>query len=279
MFLQLFGKDPEKYKKAARIVEEYGFDGIDINFGCPAKKVVAHSGGVSLMRDLDKCREIIKAVLDNTSLPVSVKIRIGINKLKDKKSEESMINFDLDNNKSNVITAMDFVKKMKDLPISAIMIHGRTYEQKFSGEIDNSMIKDIVNFYNSYKKEDRPVILANGGIMTPQDAKNALESTSADGLGIARGIYGKPFIFSQIKDYLETGSYKETDFNLIKKAILKHAEFLFKDKSKSAHLEFRKYLLWYTKGIKNISSLRPEIVNIKDIKDVKKVIKSIQKIL
>ena len=71
--LQLFGKDEEKYKKAAKIVEEYGFDGIDINFGCPAKKVVAHSGGVSLMRDLDKCKKIIEAVLNNTSLPVSVK--------------------------------------------------------------------------------------------------------------------------------------------------------------------------------------------------------------
>lgn len=276
--LQLFGKDPEKYKKAARIVEEYGFDGIDINFGCPAKKVVAHSGGVSLMRDLDKCREIVEAVLSSTSLPVSVKIRIGINKIKDEKSEDNMVDFNLDKDKKNTITAMDFVQKIKDLPISAIMIHGRTYEQKFSGEIDGKAIKDIVDFYNKYKGKDRPIILANGGIMTPEDAKNALKSTTADGLGIARGIYGKPFIFSQIKSYLETGSYEETDFDLIKKAILKHAEFLFKDKKKSAHLEFRKYLLWYTKGIKNIGSLRSEMVSIKDIKDIKKVIKLIEKL-
>lgn len=271
--LQLFGKDPEKYKKAAKIVEAYGFDGIDINFGCPAKKVVAHSGGVSLMRDLDKCREIIKSVLDNTSLPVSVKIRTGINIKDNSKNSENMVNFDLDKNKKNVITAIDFVEKIKDLPISAIMIHGRTYEQKFSGEIDNKMIKDVIATYNKCKDKDRPIILANGGIMTPEDAKKVLDNTGADGLGIARGIYGKPFIFTQIKQYLNTGKYTESNFKLIEKAILKHAEFLFKDKTNKAHLEFRKYLLWYLKGINNISSLRPEIVSIKDIKDIKSVIK------
>ncbi|HQL11937.1 MAG TPA: tRNA-dihydrouridine synthase family protein, partial [bacterium] len=102
VILQLFGKDPEKYKIASKIVEEHGFDGIDINFGCPAKKVVAHSGGVSLMKDLDKCKTIIEAVLNSTSLPVSIKIRAGINN----------------------ITAIDLIEKIKDLPISAIMIHG-----------------------------------------------------------------------------------------------------------------------------------------------------------
>ena len=270
--LQLFGKDPEKYKKAARIVEQYGFDGIDINFGCPAKKVVAHSGGVSLMKDLDKCREIIEAVLDNTSLPVSVKIRTGINKSK-KDNNESLTNFELDSDSSSVITAMDFVNKIKDLPVSAIMIHGRTYEQRFSGEIDNKMIKDIIDMYDKYKGKDRPVILANGGIMTPEDAKKVLDNTKADGLGIARGIYGKPFIFTQIKQYLNTGKYNEADFKLVEKAILKHAEFLFKDKTNKAHLEFRKYLLWYLKGINNISSLRPDIVSIENIKDIKDIIK------
>lgn len=275
--LQLFGKDPEKYKKAAKIVEEYGFDGIDINFGCPAKKVVAHSGGVSLMRDLDKCREIIKAVLDNTSLPVSVKIRTGINIKNSLRNTDNMINFDLDQNKKNIITAMDFVEKIKDLPISAIMIHGRTYEQKFSGEIDNKMIKNIIKFYNEHLGEDnRPIILANGGILSPEDAKKVLKNTGADGLGVARGIYGKPFIFNQIREYLDTGEYKKTDFKLIEKAILKHAEFLFKDKKNKAHLEFRKYLLWYLKGINNISSLRPDIVSIKSIDDIKNVIKKVK---
>ena len=156
--------------------------------------------------------------------------------------------FDLDENENNTITAMDFVKNIKDLPISAIMIHGRTYEQKFSGEIDNTMIKNVIEFYSKFK--NKPVILANGGILTPEDARKVLDNTGADGLGIARGIYGKPFIFNQIKEYLETGKYLETDFNLIKKAILKHAEFLFRDKTHKAHLEFRKYLLWYLKGIK-----------------------------
>lgn len=276
--LQLFGKDPEKYKKAAKIVEEYGFDGIDINFGCPAKKVVAHSGGVSLMRDLDKCREIIEAVLNNTSLPVSVKIRTGINKIKDIKNLDNMVSFDLDNDKKNIITAEDFIYRIKDLPISAIMIHGRTYEQKFSGEIDNKMIKNIIKFYNDYNGKDRPIILANGGILTPEDAKKVLDNTGADGLGIARGIYGKPFIFDQIKKYLDTGKYEETSFKLIEKAILKHSEFLFKDKKNKAHLEFRKYLLWYLKGIKNISNIRSEIVSIKDIKDIKNIIKKVKKL-
>lgn len=262
--LQLFGKDPEKYKKAAKIVEDYGFDGIDINFGCPAKKVVAHSGGVSLMKDINKCREIIEAVLDNTSLPVSVKIRTGINKT--------------ENKQTTTITALDFVNNIKDLPISAIMIHGRTYEQKFSGSIDAKMIRNIVDIYNDYNINNRPVILANGGIITPEDARRVLNDTKADGIGIARGIYGKPFIFSQIRQYLDTGKYNKSDFRLIKKAILKHAEFLFEDKPHKAHLEFRKYLLWYLKGIKNISMLRPEIVSIENINDIKKIIKEVEKL-
>lgn len=253
VILQLFGKDPEKYKIASKIVEEHGFDGIDINFGCPAKKVVAHSGGVSLMKDLDKCKTIIEAVLNSTSLPVSIKIRAGINN----------------------ITAIDLIEKIKDLPISAIMIHGRTYEQRFSGSINTEMIKNIVELYDNH---NRPIILANGGIVTPEIAKFVLDSTKADGVGIARGIYGKPFIFSQIREYLDTGTYTRPDFNLIKQTILKHAEFLFNSKPNKAHLEFRKYLLWYLKGIDNISTLRPDIVSIENIDDIKKIIDKAEKL-
>lgn len=268
--LQLFGKDPEKFKKATKIVSEYGFDGIDINFGCPAKKVVAHKGGVTLMKDLDKCYEIIKAVCDSTSIPVSVKIRAGIND-KDKK-----------------ITAMDFVKKIKDLPVSAIMIHGRTYEQKFSGTIDYEIIKQVKLFYEDYYKKccikknnkdtnlfKRPIIIANGGIMTPEDAKKTLEKTEADGVGIARGVYGKPFIFSQIKSFLKTGKYNKIDIKLIKKCALVHAKILFKAKPNKAHFEFRKHLLWYTKGIPNISKLRDEIVRVENVSDVKRILAKI----
>ena len=179
--VQLFGKTPEKFTKAAKICEEAGFAGIDINFGCPAKKVAGHGGGVTLMRDLTKCQEIIGAVLAGTKLPVSVKLRTSI-----KKGDK-------------IVTAIDFIRFMKDLPISAVMVHGRPYEDPFNAEIDYAMIAKV-------KKEFKAgPVLGNGGIKTPEDGKKMMKEAGVDGLGLARGLYGKPWLFGQMKKYLKTG--------------------------------------------------------------------------
>jgi tRNA-dihydrouridine synthase B len=240
---QLFGKRIEMFSKAVKMVEKAGFDGIDLNFGCPAKKVVAHGGGVTLMRDLRHCRQLVLEVIKNTKLPVSVKIRAGI-----------------DN-----VTALDFLEAIEGLPVPAIMIHGRYFKNAFSGSIDYEMIRKV-------KERFRGIVLANGGINTPYDAKKMLDLTGVDGLGLARGLYGKPWLFKQIKDYLRKGKYKEFELKDIKKTALKHAKLAEAMKGKWGIVETRKHLAYYVKGLPNVTELRNKLVRVENIKEIRKIL-------
>jgi len=256
---QLFGFDPKHFAKAAKIVEKAGFDGIDVNFGCPAKKVVKNFSGVALMDDLDKAYEIVESVCENTSLPVSIKIR---------------------NSKGNVM-AVDLIEKLKPLlinaststglatslgrrsSVSAIMIHGRSYEQGFTGEPDWTQLKKIRKIFDG-------VILANGGINSVEKAKLAIENSCADGLGLATGVWGRPWLFEEIKRNLQNKKTKDKDWAEIKKIILAHAELV--DKHKLTFIEFRKHLLWYVKGLPNARELRNELIKVEDTGQLKKVL-------
>jgi len=247
LIIQLFGKDPAKFSLAAKLVQESGAAGIDINFGCPAKKVVGHGGGVTLMRDLDLCHEIIKQTIEGANLPVSVKLRTSIQTKIGKK-----------------VTVIDFLKKMNDLPISAIMIHGRSYEQGFAGKIDYAIIKKAKKYFPG-------IILANGGINTPADAQKVLKKTQADGLGIGRGIYGQPWLFKQIKDYLANGKFNEPAWLEKKQIILKHAMHALNAKNQYGIIELRKHLLWYVKGLSNAKELRNDLVRVETVEDIKNI--------
>ena len=247
---QLFGKDPEKFIKATKIVTKLGFDGIDINFGCPARKVVGHGGGVTLMRNLDICYQIIKNVCDHTPLPVSIKIRSSINQ-KDKDGK---------------ITALDLLKKIKDLPITTIMIHGRSYEKPFVGEIDYAMAKKV-------KKAFAGLVLANGNITNPEIAQKTLELTNTDGLGLARGLYGRPWLFKEIKDCLKNEKHKEKTWAEIKKIALQHAKLNYKSKGNHEIIEMRKHLIFYSKGQKQAKEMRKDLVRSESIEDIKKIFK------
>lgn len=236
---QLFGSHPETFPKACSIIEASGFDGIDLNFGCPAKKVVRQGSGVMLLKDLDKCYQIIETVIKSTKLPVSIKTRASIGE----------------------ITVLDFLKKIKKLDVKALMLHGRSFEKPFSGEIDYALIKKA-------KKIFPGIVLANGGINTPEQAKSTLEKTGADGLGLARGLYGKPWLFSQIKTYLKTGNYTEKSILEIKKIILQHAKLV----GPKNIVPFRKFLLLYTHAWPKAKALRQELVHVETLQDIKKVL-------
>ena len=269
--IQLFGKNPETFIKAAEICEDAGFDGLYINFGCPAKKVVAHGGGVTLMRNLPKCRAIIEAVLAGTKLPVSIKVRASISVIASEAGGETKQSHDrkvglLHSTRNDRITALDFIRYMKKLPLSAIMIHGRPYENPFGAEIDYEMIKKV-------KEEFDGIVLGNGGIKTPEDAKIMIEKTGVDGLGLARGLYGQPWLFKQIKDYFDYGEYKEFNMADIKKTMLRHAKFAFQSQGEHGLIELRKHLLWYVSGWTNARELRRELVKIKTLADIKKALK------
>jgi len=255
LVFQIFGKDPEKFKKAANLVEKTGVHGIDINFGCPARKVVKHGGGVTLMRDLDLCYELVKSVTDTVKIPVSVKIRTSIK---------------MDNSAgSKKVTGLDFIKKIKDLPVSAVMVHGRSYEQGFSGTIDYAMIKKIKASFSG-------IVLANGGINTPEDAKKVLSKTGTDGLGLARGVFGQPWLFEQVKDFLKTGKYQKYEWAQIKRIILNHANLAEKFDPKKGIIELRKHLGWYIGGFPGAKALRSELVQVNAAEFIFRLIKRIR---
>lgn len=253
--VQLFGKDPEKFIKATKIVTKLGFDGVDINFGCPARKVAGHGGGVTLMRNLDLCYQIIQNVCDNTHLPVSIKTRTSIN-LETKKQR----------NKKTKVTILDLIEKIKDLPITTIMVHGRTYEHPFMGEIDYEIVKKV-------KEQFSGIVLANGNITNPEIAKKTLELTQTDGLGLARGLYGQPWLFKKIKKYLQTNKLEEKTWKQIKKIALEHAKLNYKVKGDHGIIEMRKHLIFYTKGQPQAKEMRKDLVQVEKIKDIAKVFK------
>lgn len=254
--VQLFGKNPEHFAKAAQIItRKIKPDGIDINFGCPAKKVFGNGSGCALMPQKELAREIILAVCENTNLPVSLKIRAGI--------------------KNH--TAVDFIKDIKDLPFSAVMIHGRTYEGSFAGPVDFKIVEKIKRIIPD------KIVLANGGINTAEDAVKILKKHPLlDGLGIARGAWGKPYIFAEIKDLLQNPSLLEKercptrtvryDFKQIKKIMLCHAKLIWKDKKKLGVFEIRKHLAWYVKGFSGAAGLRRQLVQAQSIAEIKEIL-------
>lgn len=244
--VQLFGNIPEHFAVATKIItEKVRPDGIDINFGCPAKKVFRHGSGCALMPQIELAREIILAVCKNTKLPVSIKIRAGVK------------NFN----------ALEFIKKTKDLPYVAVMIHGRTYEAGFQGEIDWELISKIKKII------PQKIILGNGGILTPENAMKVFKKyPEIDGLGIARGSWGRPYLFSEIKALFENKKQPIYDFKKIKKIMLRHAELIFIDKKNLGLLEIRKHLIWYIKGFPGASDLRKKLVQTESIEEIKKIL-------
>lgn len=237
--VQLFGSVPEHFAVAARLVEKIiKPDGIDLNFGCPVGKVIKQGAGADLMKNLPLSREIIKAVLDNTSLPVSVKIRAG----------------------AGENTALDFLDNISDLPVSAVMIHGRTLAQGFVGEINCDLIKKARQYFSG-------IILANGGINNLAQAQKILLESEADGLGLARGVLGRPWLFQEIKDSKELELSKAE----IAAIAIRHAHLEEELKGQGAIVELRKHLCWYAQGFSGASHLRSQLVkvfNAQEIEDI-----------
>ena len=256
---QIFGKEPELFYHAAKVVEEMGADGVDINFGCPSRRVVQGGSGVKLMTDFQRVREIVQATCEGVkNIPVSMKIRAGINK-KVEDQEANACGVDC-------VIATDMIDYIKDLPFSAIMMHGRTYEQGFTGNINTEMVKQVKQMIG-----DR-ILLVNGGITTPEIAKLMLEKTGADGVGIGRGVMGKPWLLQQIKDYLNTGEYTEKSWLEIKDIIWAHAQMIFAQKGNHGMLELRKHLAWYIKGIPQATKARSQLVQVADLPQVKTIL-------
>ena len=229
---QIFGSDEETMAYAAKYVSGFA-DIIDINMGCPAPKVVKNGDGSKLLLDLEQAEKVIKAVVENSKIPVTLKIRKG---------------WDKEN-----IVATEIAKIAENAGISAITVHGRTRSEFYSGKADLEIIKKV-------KETVKIPVIGNGDIVDEESAYNMFEKTNVDGIMIGRGSFGNPWIFRNIKHYLETGEKLPAPSNEEKLEIMKkHINLAVEEKGEIAVKELRKHIAWYTKNLKNSSEFRSKI--------------------
>lgn len=243
--IQIFGDKPNVMAEAAKVLcDNYSFDVIDINMGCPVPKVAIKSkAGSALLKDIEKIEEIVSAVVKASSVPVSVKIRSGW--------DESNIN------------AVEVSKAIEKSGASALTIHARTRSQGYSGASDWDIIKKI-------KESITIPVIGNGDVTTPELAKKMLDDTKCDAVMIGRGVLGNPWLIKECIDYLKTGVYDnnitiQDKINMLKK----HLDYLRKYKNeKVALLEIRSHALWYLKNIPNAATIKNKICLSKSIDEI-----------
>lgn len=246
--VQIFGNEPDIM---AKVVEEHFNDRndiciIDINMGCPAPKIVKNGEGSALMKDPKLAAEIVRKIKQVSSKPVTAKFRKG---------------FDDDN-----LNAVEFALALEDAGVDAIAIHGRTRKQMYEGKADWNIIKDIKD------KVNIPVI-GNGDVFTPEDALKMKELTNCDGIMVARGSMGNPWIFKQIQRILEGKELKEITPEEKIDMCIRHYELAIKyDGYHKAIREMRKHASWYIKGLPKCTDVRNEMNTLEDSDAVMKLL-------
>lgn len=250
--IQIYGHIPEAMVEAAKMAEAARPDLIDINFGCPVNKIARRGAGSGMMKEPDKLVAITEAVVKSVSLPVTVKTRLGWD-------EDSKI-------------IVELAERLQDVGISALTIHGRTRAQMYKGEADWTLIGKV--------KENprmRIPIIGNGDITTPQKAKEAFDRYGVDGIMIGRATYGHPWIFKEIRHYLDTGeilppmSVSER-VALAKKHLAKSIEI---KGERVGVLEMRRHLSCYFKGLANFKETRLKLVTTDSPEELYKIIDGI----
>ncbi len=247
--VQLFGSDPEILSRMAARIEDGPYDFIDINMGCPVPKVVNNGEGSALMRNPKQVEAILTAMVKALKKPVTVKFRKGFN--------------------DREVNAVEIAKIAESCGVAAVAVHGRTREQYYSGTADWDIIRQV-------KEAVSIPVIGNGDIFTPEDGKRMLEETGCDGLMVARGAKGNPWIFKRLTHYLDTGELLPPPTKEEKKEmILRHARMQVELKGEYQGIrEMRKHVAWYTAGCPGSSALRNDVNLVETLAELEELIES-----
>ena len=246
--LQLFGSDADIMSEMAKRIEEKPFAILDINMGCPVPKVAGNGEGSALMKNPALVREIVSKVVKAIEKPVTVKIRKGF--------DEEHVN------------AVEIAKIIEDCGAAAVAVHGRTREQYYSGKADWDIIRQV-------KEAVSIPVIGNGDVTGPESAKKMIEETGVDGIMIGRAARGTPWIFKQIKEYLESGVLPEKpSLEEVREMMLRHARMQLECKGEYTGIrEMRKHVAWYTAGYPNSARLRAKINEVETYEELTELLK------
>jgi len=228
---QLFGAHPEHLAEAARRVEALGFDLLDLNLGCPAKKVI-RCGGSGLLRDLALLKTILNKIRAAISIPFTVKMRAGW-------SEDEIV-------------AAEVARLAEACGVDAVIVHPRTRLEGFSGRARWEVIRDV-------KQAVQIPVIGNGDVFTPQDALALYQQTSCDGVMIGRAALKNPWIFRQTDDFFRTGSYQEPVEADRYRMLRDYCEMLFGEDPRRALAKMKQFVGWFTHGVRNGTELRRQV--------------------
>lgn len=229
--VQLLGCELKFVQKAMEVINGYEFDILDFNAACPVRKVVRRGEGAGLLKDPKKLNEILKLVVKNAKVPLTVKIRSGWDK--------------------DCINAKEVASLCQDAGVCGLFIHGRTRAQGYSGRVDYNTIREV-------KKALEIPVIASGDIFSPQLAKKMFDETGCDAINIARGALGNPWIFEEITEFLKSGKIIERPAHeQAAKVMLEHLDMCIDFHGEgNGVIIFRKFFNWYTKGLRKVRPLR-----------------------